>query len=217
MTVSTIKETKRGRYALFVTEDGVENFMFSVDIETLVRHGLKEGVSITEQDLTAIRGASDFNKAKEKAIDYLVRRQHSKRELLQKMCRHFDEDTAQAVVALVQEIGLQSDEDFAFKRASSMAQKNKSTMQILQDLASKGIDRHTAQLAVQDIEQDSASEGEKCLLIVQKNYMSKLQNGKAENVRAALMRRGFCFSIADEAVKTALAEIGEAQEEQDYY
>lgn len=40
MRISKIKETRRGRFALF---DENEEFLFSVDGETLVRHHLEEG------------------------------------------------------------------------------------------------------------------------------------------------------------------------------
>ena len=49
-TVSDIKNTKKGRYALFC--DG--EFLFSVDEETLLKHGLEKGSVLTKPELDAL-------------------------------------------------------------------------------------------------------------------------------------------------------------------
>ena len=104
MILTDIKQTKKGRYALFCNE----KFQFSVDEEILVKYDLKEGMSITEEALSELLSESDFNRAKEKAYRLLTYRNHSRSELTEKLEQSFDEHTACAVAEKMAELGCES-------------------------------------------------------------------------------------------------------------
>ena len=79
--LTEIKQTKKGRYALFFDDQ----FYFSVDEEVLVRHHLKVGTAFSDLDIENFKKESDYNKAKEKAFRLLSIRDHSEKELYDKL------------------------------------------------------------------------------------------------------------------------------------
>lgn len=135
--LTQVKETKRGRYALFF--DG--EFAFSLDEDTFAMAGLHTGDELEEWQIHDLQTKSDTRKAVDKAMDLLALRDHAAGELYQKLCRSFDPHSAAAAVAKMQELNLLDDAGFARRRAAELLRKRKSRRAILDDLHAKGIDR----------------------------------------------------------------------------
>lgn len=198
--LTQIKETKKGRLALFL--DG--EFVFSLDEDTFARANLHEGDDLEPWQVEELRKQSDTRRALDKAMDYLSLRDHASGELYQKLCRKFDEHSAAYAVARAGELGLLDDAGFARRRAAELLRKRKSRREILRDLAAKGIDRDTAAQAVETL-YDAAPEGEDPELataraLVERQYAAKLAAGKREQVAAALARRGFSHAVIREVL-----------------
>ena len=198
--LTQIKETKKGRLALFL--DG--EFVFSLDEETFARANLHEGDDLESWQVEDLRKQSDTRRALDKAMDYLSLRDHASGELYQKHCRKFDAPSAAYAVARAGELGLLDDAGFARRRAAELLRKRKSRREILTDLATKGIDRDTAAEAVEAL-YECEEEGEDPELataraLVQRHYAAKLAAGKRDQVAAALARRGFSHAIIREAL-----------------
>lgn len=198
--LTQIKETKKGRLALFL--DG--EFVFSLDEETFARANLHEGDDLESWQVEDLRKQSDTRRALDKAMDYLSLRDHASGELYQKLCRKFDAPSAAYAVARAGELGLLDDAGFARRRAAELLRKRKSRREILTDLAAKGIDRDTAAEAVEAL-YECDEEGEDPELataraLVQRHYAAKLAAGKRDQVAAALARRGFSHAIIREAL-----------------
>lgn len=198
--LTQIKETKKGRLALFL--DG--EFVFSLDEETFARANLHEGDELESWQVEDLRKQSDTRRALGKAMDYLSLRDHASGELYQKLCRKFDAPSAAYAVARAGELGLLDDAGFARRRAAELLRKRKSRREILTDLAAKGIDRDTAAEAVEAL-YECDEEGENPELataraLVQRHYAAKLAAGKRDQVAAALARRGFSHTIIREAL-----------------
>ena len=111
--LTQVKETKRGRYALFF--DG--EFAFSLDEDTFAMAGLHTGDELEEWQIHDLQTKSDTRKAVDKAMDLLALRDHAAGELYQKLCRSFDPHSAAAAVAKMQELNLLDDAGFARRRA----------------------------------------------------------------------------------------------------
>lgn len=198
--LTQIKETKKGRLALFL--DG--EFVFSLDEETFARANLHEGDELESWQVEDLRKQSDTRRALDKAMDYLSLRDHASGELYQKLCRKFDAPSAAYAVARAGELGLLDDAGFARRRAAELLRKRKSRREILTDLAAKGIDRDTAAEAVEAL-YECDEEGEDPELataraLVKRHYAAKLAAGKRDQVAAALARRGFSHAIIREAL-----------------
>lgn len=201
--LTDITETKRGRYALFF--DG--EFAFSLDESTFADADLHKDDELESWQIEDLRKKSDTRRALDKAMDLLALRDHAAGELYEKLCRKFDPHSAAAAVARAGELGLLNDEEFARRRAAELLRKRKSRREILLDLSRKGIDRDTAAAAVEaleDAEEDPDLASARAL--VQRQYASKLAQGKVPQVAAALARRGFSHSV----IRTVL---GEARDE----
>lgn len=198
-TLTQISETKKGRYALFF--DG--EFAFSLDAGTFADADLHQDDELEPWQIEELRKKSDTRRALDKAMDFLALRDHAAGELYDKLCRKFDPHSAAAAVARAGELGLLNDEDFARRRAAELLRKRKSRREILLDLNKKGIDRDTAAAVVEalgDEEEDPDLASARAL--VQRQYASKLAQGKEPQVAAALARRGFSHAV----IRTVLAE-----------
>ena len=117
--LTQIKETKRGRLALFL--DG--EFAFSLDEETFARAALHEGDELEPWRVEDLRKQSDTRRALDKAMDFLSLRDHAAGELYHKLCRKFDAESAAWAVARAGELGLLNDESFARRRAAELLRK----------------------------------------------------------------------------------------------
>ena len=200
-TITQIKETKKGRLALFL--DG--EFAFSLDEDTFAAAALHEEDEVEEWRLEELRKQSDTRKALDKAMDLLSLRDHAAGELYQKLCRKFDGPSAAYAVAKAQELGLLDDAQFARRRAAELLRKRKSRRAILDDLTAKGIDRDTAAGAVEALYADAERDPEltAAIQLVQRHYAAKLSAGRRDQVAAALARRGFSHAVIRQALENA--------------
>ena len=199
-TITQIKETKKGRLALFL--DG--EFAFSLDEDTFAAAALHEEDEVEAWRLEELRKQSDTRKALDKAMDLLSLRDHAAGELYQKLCRKFDGPSAAYAVAKAQELGLLDDAQFARRRAAELLRKRKSRRAILDDLTAKGIDRDTAAEAVEALYADEEQDPEltAAAQLVQRHYAAKLAAGRRDQVAAALARRGFSHAVIRQALET---------------
>ena len=199
-TITQIKETKKGRLALFL--DG--EFAFSLDEDTFAAAALHEEDEVEAWRMEELRKQSDTRKALDKAMDLLSLRDHAAGELYQKLCRKFDGPSAAYAVAKAQELGLLDDAAFARRRAAELLRKRKSRRAILDDLTAKGIDRDTAAGAVEALYADAEQDPEltAAIQLVQRHYAAKLSAGRRDQVAAALARRGFSHAVIRQALET---------------
>ena len=201
--LTQIKETKKGRLALFF--DG--EFAFSLDGNTFADAGLHQDDELEAWQIEELRKKSETRRALDKAMDYLALRDHAAGELYQKLCRKFDAHSAAYAVARAGELGLLNDAGFARRRAAELLRKRKSRREIMQDLNAKGIDRDTAAEVVEEMfaETDDGENPEVATAraLVERQYASKLAAGKRDQVAAALARRGFSHAVIREVLDDA--------------
>lgn len=197
--LSEIKQTKKGRYALFFDDQ----FYFSVDEEVLVRHHLKVGTAFSDLDIENFKKESDYNKAKEKAFRLLSIRDHSEKELYDKLIKDYDEHTSAAIVSKFCELGLLDDDEFARIYFEQLINKGKSLKEVRFKLLQKGISRERID---ELISSSSVNEEERVRELIETKYSSKLsrENGK-KTVYDSLVRRGFSPSV----IRSVLEEVYE--------
>ena len=192
--LTQIKETKKGRLALFL--DG--EFAFSLDEDTFAAAALHQDDELEDWQIEELRKKSETRRALDKAMDYLSLRDHAAGELYQKLCRKFD------AVARAGELGLLNDVSFARRRAAELLRKRKSRREILNDLSAKGIDRNTVADVVEELfaetDDGESPELETARALVQRQYAAKLAAGKRDQVAAALARRGFSHAVIREVL-----------------
>lgn len=186
IVITKITTTKKGRFALFNNEE----FLFSVDDDTLLRYDIYKGCTLLPQDIQEIQKYSETNKAKNQALRYLERRDYGEKELYNKLCLKYDSYTSASAMAYVQQLELINDERFAINRALSLHTRQKSKRDIRYTLQQLGLSADVIQLAIENLPNN---EVEKAYAILQKSYLTKLKNGDKQKVMAALARRGFAY------------------------
>ena len=199
LRITDIRPTRKGRFSLFSGDE----FLFSVDGETLAKSGVEIVTQLTGAQLEQLQAHSDTRKAKDKALQYLSLRTYGSSELYAKLCRSFDEPTAAAAMAEMDRLGLLDDEEFARRRAVYWQGQQKSLREIRAKLLALGLGRELVDRTMADLTPED--EATALRRLVEKQYRTRLARGEAEKVLAALARRGFSPRLARTVVREFLA------------
>ena len=194
----TAMEPRRGRRtALFL--DG--ELAVTLDAETLLAHGWKIGREITDEELHEMIERSESRRAGEKALYLLEHRNHSKKELADKIARTTSRSAAQEAAEHMEELGLVNDEAFARSYASELfCRKGFAAMRVRQELLRKGIAREVAESVIDEL----APEPEHALRdLVERRYARQLSDEKdIRRTVAALGRLGY----RDDEIRSVLRD-----------
>lgn len=188
MLITAIEPRRRSLSALFLDGEHAAD----IDKETLSQSPFKIGSDITDEELYELLQLSDANRAKSRALYLLSHRDHSKKELKDKL-RRFSSDKAAADAAdRMQELGLIDDASYAGRYAAELIErKHFSAQRAEYELIQKGIDRDTARAAVEALSPDPK---EQIAELLARKYPGA---GGDEDVRrravAALQRLGFQY------------------------
>jgi len=133
---------------------------------------------------------------KTRALRFLVRREHSRAELVRKLAPHAESEQAlNAVVDLLLSKKQLSDERFAEERARSLSRKY-GTAKIRQDLKAKGVS--------EDVVDRVSSEGdlERARSILQRKYREPASTREEHAKRARFLQgRGFSYEVIRTVLK----------------
>ena len=143
---------------------------------------------------------ADPAKARARALDALASREMSSAQLYERLCYGFTEQAAAAAVAEMVERDYVNDDRYARKSRRAAAQ----------NLRQKGLSGTQIEQALESVyapdEDGESPELEAAAALVRSRYMKKLADGRRDLVTAALMRRGFAYSVIKEAIKRAEEE-----------
>lgn len=186
MIVTAIVAKSKGRSAVF----GDDVPLAWISDEVLLEEGIRIGSEITEKDIARMKQLTQARLAKEKALNLLSYRAHSKKELTDKLLRTCGEEDAGNAVRRMEELGLVDDEGFAKAYAESMAhRKTHSARRVEQELLRRGIGRESAAAAVAEFCQNDE---EKITALLTSRYTGKLLDRESRRKAAAsLQRMGF--------------------------
>ncbi len=185
--ITRVGETKQGRFALF----SEEQFLFSVDAQTLSQYDLHEGSSLEDGELSALKRCCDTRKAKDRALRLLGRRAHSRSELARKLLQYHDEYCVQAALDELAKLELLDDSGFATARAEQLSEQGRSRLEIRDRLRAAGVGREEIDDALHSPGVDDVLAA---LRVLRKQYVHRLDAGEREKVCIAMSRRGFSFT-----------------------
>ena len=174
-------------------------YKITTDIEFWSINSVADGTDLSEEEWEELVSAVNYRKAFNKCADYLSRRSHSEKELLDKVIKGgVDRDSAVKAIERFKELGYINDRDFAFEYTEYLLNsKRYSLNRVKQELYYKGISKDIISEVIDGIETDQA---QTVINIINKSYVRKLnEEGGREKVIAALMRRGFSYSDIKEA------------------
>lgn len=148
MVITDIKRSKKGNVLIFADNE----YLTSLPPEVFLKSGLKKGGYIDEEIMQTILADSNKHKAKQKALELLTFRAHSKKELENKITRTVGESAAQEAVEKMEELGLVNDLEFAKSYSLELAQrKYYSAKRIEFELIQKGIEKDIIDKVFEDI------------------------------------------------------------------
>ncbi|MCI9111511.1 MAG: regulatory protein RecX [Eubacterium sp.] len=179
-----------------------DEYRITTDADFWAENFIKDGTDIDDEEWENLVTKINYRKSFNKCADLLSRRDHSVKELKEKLLRTVDEASADKAIERFLELGYLDDEKFAKALAKHLYEvKNYSDNHVRQELYKRGISREIVYDIIDNSEIDSI---ETIINLVIKKYYNKLnaENGK-EKVVAALMRKGFSYGD----IKTALHRI----------
>ena len=153
---------------------------------------------------------ADPAKARASALETLAGQEVSANILYERLCRRYTEQAAAAAVAEMVQLDYVNDARYAEARAHSLLAARKSRRAAAQNLRQKGLSGAQIEQALEAVyaPEDGGDdpELEAAAALVRSRYMKKLADGRRDLVTAALMRRGFAYSVIKEAIKRAEEE-----------
>lgn len=173
-----------------------------VDAETFLRSGLKPGDELTDEELHQLILASDARRANEKALYLLEHRDHSKKELAEKIARTAaSREAAQNAADRMEELGLIDDEAYARRRAKELFERKRyGAMRVRQELRMKGISGELIDELVEEYSGGLA--GENIAAILDRKYQGWQQDEKLRRrAFAALQRMGYSYDEIREGMR----------------
>ncbi len=185
MIITAIKPRRKAMSALYI--DG--EYVMNLDTRTLIENRFDVGKEIDDEQLHEIINLSNERRAKEKALWLISYRDHSKKELADKIKRTCDEESAEKAVERMEELGLVNDEVYAKRYAKKLLfTKHMSKRAAIYELVKKGIDKELAHEILEDIQID---EYEQIRAIIDKKYPGINDEKIRRRAVAALQRLGF--------------------------
>ena len=199
MLITAIEPRRKGLSALFI--DG--EFVMNLDTQALLENRFDVGRELDDDELKEMIELSNERRAKEKALWLISYRDHSKKELKEKIQRTCDSDAAEKAVERMEELGLVNDEVFAQRYARKLLLQKKMTRRAAAfELSRKGIDKETAEAVLEDIDVDYR---ENIREIIEKKYRNISDEKIKRRAVAALQRLGYSW----EDIRAVLEEYEE--------
>ena len=185
MLITAVEPRRKALSALFI--DG--EFAMNLDTQTLLENRFEAGREIHDDELKEIIEKSNERRAKEKALWLISYRDHSKKELTDKLRRSFDGESAEKAADRMEELGLINDEAFARRYAQTLInQKMLSPRAVAAELNRKGIDRDTIDSILDETDVDCRAN---IRAVIEKKYKNINDEKIKRRAAAALQRMGY--------------------------
>lgn len=193
MIIDEIKAQKKNKDRFNLFSDGV--FAGALDMETLAKHGIREGVEISEAALRVILAEDNEKYAFEKALNYISytrRTEHEVRKFLHD--REIGEDAAEKVVEKLKSYGYIDDAAYAEEYAATLiGQKNTSLKTAEYKLRQKGISQYVIEDALARWEESDLENAGKLYDALFKKYAKGGEAAGRQKIARALAARGFDY------------------------
>jgi len=187
---------RRGRAKVFVEGE----FWAEIDAGVAVERGLYEGAVPTDGELEEARVAGERALAMSRALNLLGYRARSEAEIRNRLWqREFGDETIDAVLERLRELGYVDDEEFARDLVRQRARRY-GPRRISADLRKGGMDPETADRAVRE-EFDERSELEDALSAAERRYNERGSDAQARRVHGFLTRRGYSAEVCAEVAR----------------
>ena len=196
MTITDIKKGRKYLSAIYI--DG--ELAVHLDTRVVLEENVRAGKEITDERLKELIEISNVRRAKEKALWLISYRDHSKKELVQKIAKTADKESAEIAVDRMEELGLVNDEKYARRYLDQLINiKHLSKNAAKYKLLEKGINRNLIDEILCETETDPQ---EHIRAIIERKYLKNLSDEKGKRrCFAGLQRMGYSYSDINSVLK----------------
>ncbi len=183
-----------------------------IDRKTFEESPYEVGSSLSEEQWVALKKESKTRRAWDKALYLLSLRDYARAQLQRKLEREAGSELARETVERLERAGLLNDGAYARRLARDMVERRHfSRRRTLQELTARGLDRETAEEAVEELEPDDA---EQALELLRKKRYNELSDPDTRRRAAsALARAGFGWDAVRCAMERRREELAEDETE----
>lgn len=183
-----------------------------IDRKTFEESPYEVGSSLSEEQWVALKKESKTRRAWDKALYLLSLRDYARAQLQRKLEREAGSELARETVERLERAGLLNDGAYARRLARDMVERRHfSRRRTLQELTARGLDRETAEEAVEELEPDDA---EQALELLRKKRYNELSDPDTRRRAAsALARAGFGWDAVRRAMERRREELAEDETE----
>lgn len=205
MDVITAIRKERGHYRISL--DSGEGII--VPGSLLRERPLHEGDAIDLDEYDQWLMVRQYRSALERAVGYLAARDHSRREIEQKLLQAgYRPCTAEMVLYKLEKEHLLNDANFARQWVEARSSRKLGRNRIAQELRRKGVSAEEAEEALSAIDEEDQLSG---AIALAEKAIARAKPGEdprktASRVAGMLARRGYSWDIAREAISQAMEE-----------
>lgn len=198
----TYKKGKQDK--MHISVDG--EYSFTVDEAYFLSLGIYNGKEIDEDELTELRETVSVRRAYNYAVSLLSRRDHSEKELFNKLTQKGCQEGAEKAIEKLKDGGYVSDERFARLYVRELQTLKKyGKRRIEQELYRKGVDRDIIREVLDETEFDKSE----LVSLIERKYARYLSDEKGITKTVnALLRMGYSYG----EIRDALRQINENNE-----
>lgn len=197
MKITALKQQVKnpGRVSIFVDE----KYSFSLSLDEIVSTKIKNGDELSEADVKKLKKISTDGKLRARALEWLINRPHSERELRDYLRRkNADQDLTESFVSEFTIRGYLNNESYAKWLIDVRSRGGKSARAIRSELFSKGVGREV----IEELMGGGEEEKQRLKTIIDKKR--KLSRYKNDDLKLAkyLTSQGFSYELVKDFLNT---------------
>lgn len=169
--------------------------------EIIRKYNVAKGMKLSEEEADRLIYENDLRRARERALYLMESRDHSYRELFDKLEKNYSEDICFEVCNRLAEIGVINDRRYAEKLCRQLFEVKKlGRYRVKQEMRLKGLGSEIIEEAMENFSEEDEP-FERLEKLVEQKYERYLTDRKGvEKVRNALARKGYSFGEIKEVL-----------------
>lgn len=169
--------------------------------EIIRKYNVAKGMELSEEEADRLIYENDLRRARERALYLMESRDHSYRELFDKLEKNYSEDICFEVCNRLAEIGVINDRRYAEKLCRQLFEVKKlGRYRVKQEMRLKGLGSEIIEEAMENFSEEDEP-FERLEELVEQKYERYLTDRKGvEKVKNALARKGYSFGEIKEVL-----------------
>lgn len=169
--------------------------------EIIRKYNVAKGMELSEEEADRLIYENDLRRARERALYLMESRDHSYRELFDKLEKNYSEDICFEVCNRLAEIGVINDRRYAEKLCRHLFEVKKlGRYRVKQEMRLKGLGSEIIEEAMENFSEEDEP-FERLEKLVEQKYERYLTDRKGvEKVKNALARKGYSFGEIKEVL-----------------